>query len=108
TVAGLYPHSSSSVLMQLPLPPSRGHSTSHLKKYYQCHLCPRSYDYKGSLEIHMRTHTGDAPFQCSHCSLRVKDKSNLRRHIRRRHLGQLQTSSPAYADYTNNMNSASQ
>ncbi|XP_064093121.1 longitudinals lacking protein, isoforms H/M/V-like isoform X22 [Macrobrachium nipponense] len=57
----------------------------YANKYYQCPLCPKSYDYKVSLDIHVRTHTGDTPFGCPHCSIRLKDRSNLRRHIRRRH-----------------------
>lgn len=61
------------------------HASPHISKFFQCPLCPKSYDYRGSLDIHMRTHTGDAPFACPHCPLRTKDKSNLRRHIKRRH-----------------------
>ncbi|KAG7165915.1 Zinc finger protein 585B-like, partial [Homarus americanus] len=44
-------------------------------KLYQCPLCPKSYDYRGSFDIHMRTHTGDTPFACPHCPLRTKDKN---------------------------------
>ncbi|MPC19287.1 Zinc finger protein 775 [Portunus trituberculatus] len=61
------------------------HASPLISKFFQCPLCPKSYDYRGSLDIHMRTHTGDAPFACPHCPLRTKDRSNLRRHIKRRH-----------------------
>ncbi|KAK4324195.1 hypothetical protein Pmani_005197 [Petrolisthes manimaculis] len=71
--------------MSAPLVPLPDAST-HINKYYQCHLCPKSFDYRASLDIHIRTHTGDTPFACPHCPLRTKDKSNLRRHIRRRHM----------------------
>lgn len=51
-----------------------------------CPICGRSYKRKASLKSHMMNECGQEPkFQCTHCCLRFKVKSNLRRHQRALH-----------------------
>lgn len=53
-------------------------------KHY-CRFCNRGFNIKAMLQVHERSHTGEKPFPCPFCDMRFSDKSNRRRHIRRRH-----------------------
>ncbi|XP_066982506.1 broad-complex core protein isoforms 1/2/3/4/5-like isoform X23 [Macrobrachium rosenbergii] len=44
-----------------------------------CHICGSSVS-RANLRRHIRTHTGEKLYGCSHCSYRTGDRSNLRRH----------------------------
>lgn len=57
------------------------------KERFQCPKCYRSYKYRKGLRGHMRYECGLEPrFECSFCGYRSKQKSNLKTHIRIRHL----------------------
>ncbi|ORX91744.1 hypothetical protein K493DRAFT_160096, partial [Basidiobolus meristosporus CBS 931.73] len=53
-------------------------------KRHQCTLCSRSFQRPSALRIHMYSHTGEKPFECSYrgCQKRFNVESNLRRHLR--------------------------
>ena len=53
-------------------------------KHY-CRFCSRGFNIKAMLQVHERSHTGEKPYPCPFCNMRFSDKSNRRRHIRRRH-----------------------
>lgn len=54
---------------------------------FACPLCPYKTARKDLLEGHVRTHTGDKPFSCPHCPYQSADRSNLRRHRLKNHIG---------------------
>ncbi|OWF51076.1 zinc finger protein 585A-like [Mizuhopecten yessoensis] len=47
-----------------------------------CEVCNKMFGEKQDHERHMRTHTGEKPYQCEICQKTFADKSNLRSHIR--------------------------
>ncbi|XP_047478183.1 longitudinals lacking protein, isoforms H/M/V-like isoform X12 [Penaeus chinensis] len=61
-----------------PQPPALGRSHS-------CPFCFKHFYGSVDLERHKRTHTGEKPFACPHCSYRATQLGNLQRHIKSKH-----------------------
>ncbi|XP_012940881.1 zinc finger protein ZFAT [Aplysia californica] len=51
----------------------------------ECEFCGRLFYSKVDYEPHVRTHTGDKPFACAHCSFRANTKDQLKRHSEKEH-----------------------
>lgn len=50
-----------------------------------CPQCGRSFLRPVDLGRHLRTHTGEKPFACPHCSFRSAQSGNVYRHIKMKH-----------------------
>lgn len=55
---------------------------------HKCQYCGYSCHALGDFRKHVRTHTGERPYKCPHCSTKFSDSSNLKRHVRKIHTGE--------------------
>ena len=51
----------------------------------KCHKCDKTFPWASSLRRHLMTHTGLKPYCCAACKAQFTTKSNLERHVLRRH-----------------------
>lgn len=69
------------------------HSKKSYKKHvkykntgpHRCLVCGRECASPSALAVHMRYHTGEAPYCCSSCDKKYKDQGSLKRHVDRNH-----------------------
>ncbi|KAH7338140.1 hypothetical protein B0J17DRAFT_660932 [Rhizoctonia solani] len=82
-IAPAQPHSQH-VLMRVQQPQAEEFSKEFLAAKYECQYCGKRFNRPSSLKIHVNTHTGEKPYQCTFpsCGRRFSVMSNMRRHSR--------------------------
>lgn len=50
-----------------------------------CQFCGKDLHFASRLREHLRTHTGERPYQCSHCNYRATQSGSLTRHVKSVH-----------------------
>lgn len=63
----------------------QAHCSAPEEAKHVCHICGKIFRWPGKLEIHMRCHTGEKPYQCPHCLVYFSETKTLKRHIQRIH-----------------------
>ncbi|XP_042858464.1 chorion transcription factor Cf2-like [Penaeus japonicus] len=53
--------------------------------FHECSVCGRGFERRWLLTRHLRTHTGEKPYQCAFCPFRSAQRYNIVTHTVKRH-----------------------
>ncbi|KXJ69791.1 hypothetical protein RP20_CCG025794 [Aedes albopictus] len=57
-----------------------GNEASDSKSKHRCHICKKEFAWPKSLKIHLRTHTGERPYECEVCGKSFTRSDSLKAH----------------------------
>nr|XP_033493254.1 zinc finger protein 260-like [Epinephelus lanceolatus] len=52
------------------------------EKPYTCPVCAKAFSDGGNLKMHMKIHTGEKPYSCSVCGKAFSERGNMKMHVR--------------------------
>ncbi|XP_062846857.1 zinc finger protein 516 [Trichomycterus rosablanca] len=58
---------------------------AHQEGDYICSVCGKGFNQPSHYRTHMRSHTGERPFQCQYCPYSAAQKGNLKTHVQTVH-----------------------
>lgn len=58
------------------------------EKPYQCRFCDKRFSAQGSRQAHEGVHTNERPYKCSICDKSWKDRNCYRNHMQKLHPGE--------------------
>jgi len=67
-------------------------------KKYKCHMCDKAFSQSGNLNKHVRVYTGDKPYKCSLCDRSFSQSSHLQSHKRHVHSNRRSSDCPYCAN----------
>uniref|UniRef100_A0A8R1DSJ0 C2H2-type domain-containing protein n=1 Tax=Caenorhabditis japonica TaxID=281687 RepID=A0A8R1DSJ0_CAEJA len=70
------------------VPRKRAYVTRRTPTVAQCNICGLMLRHPSKIAEHIRTHTGEKPYECGECGLCLSTATSLKVHIRRMHTGE--------------------